>query len=243
MANTLHTIKAGLHKNPLTPDPDDFSIRANSERTLGIRDICESASSRGGADVSASAMEHATDLFLKEMGYQLCDGFSVNTGWFTAGPQVRGVANNPREQYDSEKHTLLFEFHQGATLRKELANVTVEILGVADTEAVITRVTDVKTASVNDLLTPGRNLKIAGYKIKIAGSNAANGIYFVNQATSDRIRVDDSDVVTNNPSELIVVIPDLASGTYLLEVTTQYAVGSLLKEPRTAMFDKTLTVE
>jgi hypothetical protein len=188
-------------------------------------------------------MEHATDLFLKEMGYQLCDGFSVNTGWFTAGPQVRGVANSPREQYDSEKHTLLFEFHQGTTLRKELANVTVEILGVADTDAVITQVTDVKTASVNDLLTPGRNLKIAGYKIKIAGSNTANGIYFVNQATSDRIRVDGSDVVTNNPSELIVVIPDLANGTYLLEVTTQYTPSILLKEPRTATFDKPLTVE
>jgi hypothetical protein len=65
----------------------------------------------------------------------------------------------------------------------------------------------------------------------------------VNQATSERTVVDVSDIVTNNPSELIVVIPDLSSGTYLLEVTTQYAVGSLLKEPRIAMFDKTLTVE
>jgi hypothetical protein len=188
-------------------------------------------------------MEHAVNLFLSEMGYQLCDGFSVNTGWFTAGPQVRGVANSPREQYDSEKHTLLFEFHQGATLRKELENVTVEILGVADTDAFITRATDVKTGSVNDLLTPNRNLKIAGYKIRIAGDNDANGIYFVNQATSERTAVDVSDIVTNNPSELIVVIPALATGTYLLEVTTQYAPGTLLKEPRTAMFDKTLTVK
>jgi hypothetical protein len=101
----------------------------------------------------------------------------------------------------------------------------------------------VKTASVNDLLTPGRNLKIAGYKIKIAGSNTANGIYFVNQATSERTKVDISDIVTNNPSELIVVIPDLAAGTYLLEVTTQYTPSTLLKEPRLTTFDKTLTVE
>jgi hypothetical protein len=40
-----------------------------------------------------------------------------------------------------------------------------------------------------------------------------------------------------------VVIPELTQGTYRVEVTTQYAVGSVLKEPRTATFDKTLSVE
>jgi hypothetical protein len=33
-----------------------------------------------------------------------------------------------------------------------------------------------KTGNVNDLLTPNRNLKIARYKIKIAGDHAANGV-------------------------------------------------------------------
>ncbi|MDR1096628.1 MAG: DUF4469 domain-containing protein [Tannerella sp.] len=239
----LHQISAWLYKNLLTPDPDDYLIRPVSARTLNAKEICESASTRGGADIPAPAMEHAVNLFLTEMGYLLCDGFSVNTGWFTAGPQIKGVANSPKEQYSKEKHTLLFEFHQGALLRKELGNVTVEILGVADTDAVITQVVDVKSGSVNDLLTPNRNLRIAGYKIKIAGNHAANGIYFVNQATEERTRVDDSDVVTNNPSELIVVIPPLAAGTYLLEATTQYSVGKLLNEPRTFVFDKILTVQ
>jgi hypothetical protein len=172
-------------------------------------------------------MEYAFDLFFKEMGYQLCDGFSVNTGWFTAGPHVRDVANNPKEQYNSEKNTLLFEFHQGATLRRELENVTVEILVVTDTNAVITQVTDMKTASVNDLLTPNRNLKIAGYKIKIAGDHAANGVWFVNRITGERIGVDDSDVVTNKPPELIVVIPPLTKGAYLLEVSNTRSVHCL----------------
>jgi hypothetical protein len=242
MAKILHRIKAWLYKNLLTPDPDDFVIRPISERALSVKDICETAVSRGEADISAASMEHAVNLFHAEMGYQLCDGFSINTGWYTAGPQVRGVANNPKEQYDKEKHTLLFEFHQGSLLRKELENVEVEILGVADTDAVITQVTDVKTGSINDLLTPNRNLKIAGHKIKIAGDNAANGIYFVNQATAERTKVDDSDIATNNPSELIVIIPQLPAGTYQVEVTTQYAVSLLLKEPRTTVFDKTLTV-
>jgi hypothetical protein len=83
----LHRIKAWLYPNLLTPDPDDFFIRPVSERTLGVKDICETAVSRGKVDIPAAAMEHAVNLFHSEMGYQLCDGFSVNTGWYTAGHQ------------------------------------------------------------------------------------------------------------------------------------------------------------
>jgi hypothetical protein len=237
----LHTIKAYLYRNLLTPDPNDYVIRPIAERSLNVKEICEAAVSRGGADIPAASMEHAVNLFLKEMSYQLCDGYSVNAGWFTASPHVKGVVNSPSEQFNKEKHTLLFEFHQGAILRKELENVTVEILGIADTEAAIEQVIDVKTGSVNDLLTPNRPLKIAGNKIKLAGDNA--GVYFVNQTTFERIRVEGSDIVTNNPSELIVVIPSLESGTYVLEIITQYTPSNMLKEPRTTMYGKILTVE
>ncbi|WP_312903288.1 DNA-binding domain-containing protein [Chryseobacterium taichungense] len=80
----LHKIKAYLYDNTLTKDnPNDFIARTASERSLSVKQICEAATSRGGANVSASAMEHATGLFLKEMAYQLCDGFSVNSGYFT----------------------------------------------------------------------------------------------------------------------------------------------------------------
>ncbi|MDR2407046.1 MAG: DUF4469 domain-containing protein [Bacteroidales bacterium] len=241
----LHKIKAWLYRNNLlTSKPNEYIIRPVSDRTLGVREICETAVTRGKADISASAIEHGVILFLKEMEYQLYDGFSVNTGWFTAKPQIRGIADSPKTQYDKEKHTLLFEFHQGAILRRGLENVEVEILGVAESGTIIVQVTDAKTGSVNDLLTPNRNLKIAGSKIKITGNNAANGVYFVNIDTAERTKVDDSDIILNNPSELIVLIPELKAGTYLVEVTTQYGSNSktVLKEPRTVIFDRELTV-
>jgi hypothetical protein len=246
MATVLHKIKAWLYDNLLTQDnPNDYIARVNSERSLGIGDICESAVARGGADISAASMEHAVNLFLKEMSYRLCDGFSINTGWFTASVHIKGVFDNPQEAFNPEKHTVLFEFHQGATLRKELEFVSVDILGVADTGATIAQVMDVKTGSINDILTPNRNLKISGHKIKIEGTNEANGIYFINQNTQERIKVDASDIATNNPSELIIIIPDLPSETYNLEITTQFIAGGgkVLKEPRSVVFDKTLTVQ
>ena len=239
----MHKIRAYLHDNPLTDDPNDFSARVNSERSLSVREICESATARGGADVPAASMAHATELFFKEMAYQLCDGYSVNTGYFTATPLIKGVFNDPKEQFNSEKHSILFQFNQGETLRKELPTIEVEIMGVADSGASIMQVTDMKTGSVNELLTPNRNLKINGNKLKIAGDNPNVGVYFVNQSTQVRMRVIPTDIVINNPSEVMIVIPTLPKAAYRVEIVTQYAVGSILKEPRTALFDKVLTVK
>lgn len=97
---------------------------------------------------------------------------------------------------------------------------------------------------MNDLLTPNRNLKIRGYKLKLVGDHPEVGVYFVNEATAERTKVDATDIVTNNPSELVIVIPALAAGVYVLEVSSQFSGSSTpLKEVRTSRFDKVLTVK
>jgi hypothetical protein len=74
------------------------------------------------------------------------------------------------------------------------------------------------------------------------GDNPANGVYFID-ANSNRTKVDVSDIVVNNPSELMILIPVLSPGTYQLEVTTQFSAGSqVLKEPRSVLFDRMLSV-
>jgi hypothetical protein len=160
--SNLHTIKALLYDNALTENPNDFSARVSTERSLSVKDICRSAVSRGGATVSADAMEIAVSQFHKEMAYNLCDGFGVNTEWYTVSVSIKGVFDSPNEKFNPAKHTVSFDFRQGSLLRKELATVDVQILGVADTMLSIAQVTDVKSGSVNDLLTPGRNLRISG---------------------------------------------------------------------------------
>lgn len=242
MDNIKHNVKALLYPNELTEDPNDFSAKVITERTLNTREICNSAVSRGGAAASSETMEHLVNLFLKEMAYQLSDGYSVNTGYFTAGTLIKGVFNSPTENFNTDKHAILYQFNQGDMLRKELPGINVEITGVGDSSITVTEVVDVKTGTVNELLTPNRNLRIKGYKLKLAGENPAVGVYFVNQATNERTKLDSDDVVTNNPAELIIVIPALAAGTYTLEVTSQFGGSVMLKDPRTSVFDKMLTV-
>jgi hypothetical protein len=237
-----HQLRAYLYKNLLTDSPNDYCVRVIADRSLNVSQVCEIAGLRGGADISPAAMEHAVSLWLKEMAYQLCDGYSINTGWFTASVHIKGTANSPDEHFNPDRFEIVFEFHQGALLRKESSSIGVEFLGVADTDGRISQVTDMKTGSVNDLLTPGRNLRINGDKLKIAGSDPAVGVYFRDMATEKTVKVDPSDVVINHPSELLVVIPSLDSGaTFRLEVITQFTVGTLLKQPRTITFNQPLT--
>jgi len=242
MKDVRHNIKVYLYDSFLTNNPNDLTAKVVSERTLNISEICRTAVGRGGAPSTAAAMEHNVALFLEEMAYQLMDGYSVNTGYFTANAQVRGVFSHAKEKFDPAKHSVLFRFNQGDTLRKELPNIDVQVMGMGETGIVISHVVDNKTGSVNDLLTPGGTLKIRGGKLKIAGDNPMVGISFENEA-GNATRLEPNDLIVNNPSELMVHIPNLESGKYRLTICTQFTGGaSLLKEPRMTVYDKTFSV-
>lgn len=243
MENILHHIKAYLYKNVFTGGSDEYLARVRTERSLDVKAICESAAKRGGADVTAPAMQHAVELFLKEMEYSLCDGYSINAGSFTATPSVRGVFHDPAEAFDPGKHTLSFRFNQGESLRKKLSTVRVDVVGVADTTICIEQITDLKSGSINELITPQHNLRINGRKLKLTGDHPDVGVYFINQETGVHTKTDLSDIITNYPSELVVMIPALETGSYLLQITTQYVRGNTLKEPRSAIFNHTLYVK
>jgi len=205
METIRHRVKAYLYINPLTNRSGDYMARVNSERSVNIDEVCESAVSRGGADISPDIMRYGVKLFLKEMAYLLCDGYSVNTGYFVAGPLIKGIFNNPDESFDPARHHIQFRFKQGEALRKERSSIEVEIMGLADNNRYISEVTDIRTGSANHLLSPGRNLKIRGRRIRVAGDHADAGIYFVNSDTDESMKVELTDLVVNNPSELIVV--------------------------------------
>ncbi|WP_449386899.1 DNA-binding domain-containing protein [Chryseobacterium lineare] len=244
MSENKHRIKAYLYENGLTKDnANDFMAKPVSERTVSISQICQSAVSRGRADLSAAVIEHATEIFLEEMAYLLCEGYSVNTGYFTANAGIHGFFGSASETFSKDRQNVIFHFHQGEKLRAVIPDIEVDILGLATPASAILQVTDVKSGSVNDLLTPSRNLSIIGTQIKIMGDDPARGIYFIDTATQAKTMVPAFDIVSNNTSELIVVIPALPAGKYHLEVITRDGEGTLLKKSQTVAFDHILTVE
>ena len=242
MTAKKYKIKAQLYDNPT--NPNDFVARVTSDRSLNVYDICDAAVKRGEIKgVNTADMTAAVNAFLKETTYQLCDGNIVNTDLFTVVPKIKGSFNSENEKFIPTNHRLIFYFHQGAMLCEEAKKVYVDINGLADMPAAILQVTDVKTGSVNNTITPRHALKIAGNRVKICGENRQNGVYFVNETSGWKTKIDDTDIVSNTPAELVIMTPELARGSYKIELITQYSAAQyMLKEPKTAVFDKVLTV-
>ncbi|MDR3328735.1 MAG: DUF4469 domain-containing protein, partial [Prevotellaceae bacterium] len=73
----------------------------------------------------------------------------------------------------------------------------------------------------------------------------ANGICLAHQASGEVVHIAPTAVVVNEPKRVTFVAPTpLHPGDYKLSLTTQYAGSStLLKEPRTCLFDYVLAVQ
>ena len=235
-----------LVDNVLTPEANDFTGRVKLNgtwyNTTVARKITEQRSELRYETI-LSILNMADDI--KRTG--VASGFSVIDGVAHIRPSVSGRFEGKAAQFDPAVHSKGVSMSASPELRKALAASKVVVLGPAQVGPVINRVEDVFSGTENGLLTPGRNLRIQGQNLRIAGDDAAVvGVWFVGaDEAAARTRVDDRDVVDNNPSTLTVVIPPLAAGGYFVEVVTQSSTHNqtLIKEARTYRFEPILTVE
>jgi len=230
-----------LEPNELTENPDDMRAQVVNVISHTQRDLIDRIM-RIGAGLTrsdiASVLEAEKQVVMDIIG----EGGAVNTELFNAFPSITGVFDTPNESFDSAKHRVKVHLQPGSALRTAATGIkTKKVTGVV-TGTIITSVLDVKTGSLNNLITPGRDVKVVGAKLKVAGNDPSVGLFFVNAADGARAAVDPSDFVVNNPSEVIAVVPDLDPGSYHIQITTQFGAGRLLKTPKTATFDKVLTV-
>lgn len=73
-------------------------------------------------------------------------------------------------------------------------------------------------------ITPGRNFRITGSRIRIEGTDENVGISFRSLTDDTVTKVTPDMFGTNNPSELIFIAPTgLADGEYEMTLTTQYS--------------------
>jgi hypothetical protein len=229
-----------LELNELTDAPNDYRARVVNVRSYTQTDIIDRVMGIG-AGLTRSDILSVLEAEKQVLAAIVAEGGAINTELFSAYPSIQGVFT-PGSEPDA--HTARLNLHPGKALRDALSGVKTRKVTAPPTGTVIETVTDIKSGSVNAVLTPNRDLRVTGSKLKIAGEEEDNGIYFVNLADGARIKVDPTDIVENNPSSLLVVIPSLYAGTYNVQIVTQYSSGGTpLKTPRTTTFDKPLTVE
>jgi hypothetical protein len=241
MSSNHRQIKALLYPNLLKNNSGTFKAQVITSKAQGIKDICIAHCSKPGSGINPDAMEYHVRLFLEEMTDLLDEGFAINTGYFVAVPTIKGSFNNKNDKFDAERHSVTYKFSQGALLRERVAKIQAEILHVNYRGYGIQQVKDTRSNTSNDLLTPGGALKIKGQKIKLTGEHPDVGIYFISETTGQRARVAPVNVITNQNSNLLILIPDLQPDSYRLELITQYAgKGTPLNEPRSATLESIL---
>ena len=231
-----------LEVNDLTAAPDDYRAQVVNVTSYAQEDIVDRIM-RIGAGLTRSDIAAVLEAEKQVVVEIVSDGGAVNTDLFNAFPSIQGVFHSAEDAADGIHQKVRINLHAGTALRDAARAVKTKKLPGVVSGIIISSVTDVKTGSQNNLLTPGRNIKVAGAKLKIAGDDPAVGLFFVPEAGGAPVPVDTSDLVINRPAELIAVIPNLAPGVYRLRLVTQYSGGSPLKYPHTATFDKPLTVQ
>ena len=239
----LHRIRAKLYPNYLHGVEGAFIARTDDEASLTIEQVCAALKNRGGFTGNYQDLVEYVRQFFDEAAYQLCDGFSVNTGYYSLHPRIGGTWENELEHYDPSKHPIRFSFRALKPLRDLASHIEVLIEGVAETGGFIAEITDITSEAVNETLTPGGMFALAGHKIRIAGDHADCGVYFVNAAVpAQKVKVS-GHLADNTASRIVGIIPELAAGQWRVEAVTQFSSGSFtLKEPRTIDFAPVLSV-
>jgi hypothetical protein len=237
----LHRIRVKLYQNHLPKIEGKYVARTNSERTLSIDEICETMKRRGGYTGSVADLKEHVYLFNDEVGYQLCDGYAINMGYFSIHPNVGGVFDDKREGVTPDKHPIGFKFRVRNALRELAKHIEVFVEGAAETGAFIDEFHDNVSDTINEKATPGGIFSIVGGKVKIVGDPDETGVYFVAEDGTE-VKVAGR-LEENEPSRILGIIPELPSDNeWTLEVRTKYSNSvTLLKEVRVIKSEFTLT--
>jgi hypothetical protein len=223
-------LEYSLELNELTTNLDDMRAKTMNVVSRNQSAVIDRIL-QAGAGLTRSDVLSVLEAEKQVIYAMLADGEAVTTDLFNASPGIQGVFTGAEDSFDPKRHRVKIHLSEGAGLRKVEAQVKTKKVLPTQTGAFIASVTDVKSGSVNNLLTPGRPLRIYGSKLKIKG---ADGV---------EIKVDATDMVENKPSEVIVMIPALAAGEWTLRLTTQFSgSGTDAKKPHTAEFGAVLTV-
>ena len=236
-------IKAILYPNPMNNAKGKYLARTSKHTTYNIRETCESLKNKSGS-VNVDAMESHVKLFFEEMTDLLEDGNKINTGYFTAQAHVRGSFDSKTDQYDSERHSVQIVFSTGHLIRQRAAQLKAEILRIASKNYGFWSVTDAQTKSNTDKLIMNRLLVIKGEKIKITGDEPTAGLYLIHTESGAEHHFPASALYQNGNAILMLIVPELAPGSYQLKIITQYAgKGTLLTQARSCVYANLLYAE
>ena len=216
----MHSIRVRLYPNYLPGQEKTFVARTANEASLSIESVCAKLKDRGGFTGNYNDLVLHVKQFLNEVCYQLCDGYAINTGYFSMYPNVGGTFNKTHDKPDPIKNPLTIRFKPNKILRDIIKNTTVVSLGLAPYDGHIAEYIDTVQQEVNNTFVPGNPFILTGDKIKVLGDDPECGVFFVPESDpSGAIKV--TRIIMNKPSKIIGITP-VIDDNCRVEVRTRY---------------------
>lgn len=170
----------------------------------------------------------------------LLEGKTIIDGMGFYRTVCNGTFDGDRSSYDADNHSLSVAFTPCSTLRTGYTEVDVVTRPGATGTSVFT-VHDGVTDSDNSIITSGGIVYVTGQQIRIIGKNEGNGVFFI---AEDGTEYSPVVITTNEPTNLIMQLPEMATGDYTLKIVTQCGSnGREMQTVNTCEFDTTLSVQ
>lgn len=237
----MNKLNAWLRPNHLTDDKNDYMAVPVTNGSLTIADIVRDLQ-REGMEIKAETAVDIITRFNRKVAERVLGGYNVNTGLVYMRPVIKGVFYD--RTWNPKTHSVYVAMNQGMDLRHAVAETTVDILGEQSDFITIYSLTDNTTGATDGSLTKGRNAELKGSYLKVVGDDPTVGITFRNIDSKEEVKLASADIVLNEPSRLLILVPDtLVAGEYELMVTTQFTVsGKQLKQPRSVTFSEPVII-
>ena len=228
----LHRIRVKLYPNYLPKVEGKYLARTSSEASLSIEDVCAALKNRGGFTGKYETLIENVKQYFNEAAYQLCDGFSVNTGYFSVQPNIGGTFDSAKDPYNEKKNPLNFRFRTLSALRNLARHINIDIEGVADNAGWIDEFTDIDENEVNSIFIEGNLFSVTGSRLKVSGDDPSCGVYIVpEEAPSKAVKV--ARIAENTNTKIIGVCVKTEYLRNRIEIRTQSTSGNKhLKTPR-----------
>ena len=218
----MHRLEAVLYPNRLAGGDNTYLARNTKEKTIDVGAVCAAMKNRGGYEGSHDEAVKTVSHFFKEMMYQLCDGFSVNTGWFTVSAHIGGLFHSATETFDPKKHQVSFRFHMLKAMKALTSLIEVVVNGPVEDPAFISDFRDMEARDSGCRFEPGHVCEIVGRRIKIEGDPAQTGLWMAPVSDPAR-RVKVERIVDNTPARVQFIPPATGRIDSRLEIRTFYS--------------------
>lgn len=236
-------IKAILYPNPMKNAKSKYLARTHKNTSYNIKDVCEHAKKNTGI-VNADVIEYHVKIFFEQMLELVKQGNRVETGYFAAQAFVKGSFNTLHDEYDAQKHHVDIVYSASKHTRESAKVLSAKIVHGNPLYFGIQKLTDAQTKLIVTKLVANRLLEISGDKVKITGNDPSVGVYFVNAETGSELQLSTPQLYENGNATIRLFVPELAPGTYLIKIITQYSGNNIpLSQARSSIYPHLLFVD